>query len=262
MRTTNTEFIKRIVLGDIDITEIRHKFFNNEYVSDDEINKVISIEYDLKFPYISGTKNTCEKDRITLLPWSNLQHLDFAIRDTINRNVEGDFIETGVWKGGACILAKSIYNEISPDRKVFVADSFEGLPRPDPMYPQDANDLHYTDEALKVSMEDVRKNFSKCGVLDDNVIFVKGWFKDTMRNIDIDKISVLRLDGDMYESTIQVLEPLYDKLSVGGYCIIDDYQHHNGCKQAVDCFRSKYEIKSNLIKVDGDTVGTHYWIKE
>ena len=83
-----------------------------------------------------------------------------------------------------------------------------------------------------------------------------------MRSIDIDKISILRLDGDMYESTIQVLEPLYDKLSVGGYCIIDDYQHHNGCKQAVDCFRSKYEIKSNLIKVDGDTVGTHYWIKE
>ncbi len=262
MRTTSVQFIKRIVLGDSDISDARYKFLNDEHISDEEINRIESIEYDLEFPYISGTQNTCEKDRITLLPWSNLQHLDFAIRDTISRGIEGDFIETGVWKGGACILAKSIYNEISPDRKVYVADSFEGLPRPDPMYPSDAGDMHHTDDALKISMEDVMENFKKCGVLDDKVIFVKGWFKNTMKNLDIDKISVLRLDGDMYESTIQVLEPLYEKLSIGGYCIIDDYQHHRGCKEAVDCFISKYKINANLIKVNGDTVGTHYWIKQ
>lgn len=262
MRTTNVEFIKRIILGDDSISEIRHRFFNDEIITEEEINKVISIEYDLAFPYIGPMPNPWDGDRLTLLPWSNLQHLDFAIRDTISRNIEGDFIETGVWKGGACILAKSIYNEISPNRKVYVADSFEGLPRPDPMYPQDANDMHYTDDMLKISLESVKDNFEKCGLLDDNVIFAKGWFKDTIRNLDIEKISILRLDGDMYESTIQVLEPLYEKLSIGGYCIVDDYQHHKGCKEAVDVFLSKYKIDADLIKVEGDTVGTHYWIKK
>ena len=114
---------------------------------------------------------------------------------------------------------------------------------------------------LSVSLEQVSENFKKFGLLDDNVVFVKGWFKDTMPNLDIKKISILRLDGDMYESTIQVLDALYHKLSVGGYCIIDDY-YHPRCASAVHDFRKKHNISSPICKVDNDARNeVHYWIK-
>lgn len=250
------EFVKRMIVDSINLTDVRTKFFNGESISEEEIDSTIK-----QTPYHPEINWGAEK-RLTLLPWSALEHLHSAIVDTIARDVEGDFIETGVWRGGACILAKSVYNEIAPERKVYVADSFEGLPAPDLQnYPQDAGDTHYLDPMLSVSLEQVTENFKKFGMLDDNVVFVKGWFKDTMPNLDIKKISILRLDGDMYESTIQVLDALYHKLSVGGYCIIDDY-YHPRCAQAIHDFRAKNGITSQIIKVDNDPRNeVHYWIK-
>ena len=251
-----SEFVKRMIVDSINLSEVRNKFFSGENVSENEVENCIK-----ETPYHPAINWGAEK-RLTLLPWNALEHLHLAISDTISRNVEGDFIETGAWKGGACILAKSIYNELDPKRKVYVADSFEGLPAPDLQnYPQDSGDTHYLDPMLSVSLEQVKENFNKFNLLDENVIFVKGWFKDTMPNLDIDKISILRLDGDMYESTIQVLESLYDKLSVGGYCIIDDY-YHSRCEKAVLDFRSSRGIDSPILKVDNDPQNeVHYWIK-
>jgi len=188
--------------------------------------------------------------------------LEKCIVDTIRNNVEGDFIETGVWRGGAVILAKLIYDEMGVNKKVFAADSFEGLPKPDPeKYPLDKDDKHYMDEMLKVSMEQVQDNFLLFDCLDDTLIFLKGWFKDTLPVVNIDTLSILRLDGDMYESTWDGLTNLYPKLSDGGYCIIDDY-FHNGCQNAVNDYRSKYQINEQIIKVDSNPVNeVHYWIK-
>ncbi len=203
-----------------------------------------------------------EKNTLTLLQWNGLEHLEKCIVDTVRNNVEGDFIETGVWRGGAVILAKLIYDEMGINRKIFAADSFEGLPKPDPeKYPLDKNDKHYMDEMLKVSMEQVQDNFRLFKCLDDNVIFLKGWFKDTLPVAKIDKLSILRLDGDMYESTWDGLTNLYPKLSNGGYCIIDDY-FHIGCQNAVDDYRRKYNIKEQIFKVDNNPVNeVHYWVK-
>jgi len=115
---------------------------------------------------------------------------------------------------------------------------------------------------LSVSLDQVTENFNKFGLIDDNLIFVKGWFKDTIPTLDIGPISILRLDGDMYESTIQVLDVLYDKLSVGGYLIIDDF-HHRTCVLAIQDFRDKHKITTPIIKVDEDPQNeVHYWIKE
>ena len=251
----NPEFVKRMIVGSDNQREIREKFFKGDKITEEEINNTIK-----ETPY--HPEINWGEDRLTLLPWTALEHLHTAIKDTVERGVEGDFIETGIWRGGACILAKSIYNEISPERKVYAADSFEGLPAPNvELFPQDNGDTHYLDPMLSVSLEQVTENFNKFGLVDDNLVFVKGWFKDSIPTLDIDKISILRLDGDMYESTIQVLDVLYEKLSKGGYLIIDDY-HHRGCIAAIRDFRNKHGITSNIIKVDGDPLNeVHYWIK-
>ena len=185
---------------------------------------------------------------------TSLQRL---VCDVIENDVPGDAIETGVWRGGACILMKSIFEVYGcKDRKVWVADSFQGLPKPNADdYNHDADDPHHTFEPLRVSKEQVADNFRKFGVLDDNVKFLKGWFKDTLHKAPIDKLAILRLDGDMEESTLQALNALYHKVSKGGYVIIDDYGL-GPCRKAVDSFRDKHNISSPLFEVDAACV---YW---
>jgi O-methyltransferase len=187
-------------------------------------------------------------ENLTLLSWKGLENLRVCLEDTIINNVPGDFIETGVWKGGACILAKYIFNQYNLNKKVFVADSFQGLPSPDVVnYPVDAGDIHYTLSYLSISSEMVRENFRRFDLLDDNVIFLEGWFKDTLPTAPIDKLSILRVDGDMYESTMQALDYLYPKLSVGGYCILDDWCLPR-CRAAYYDYKNKIGIKENLME--------------
>ncbi len=137
------------------------------------------------------------------------------------------------------------------DRRIFVADSFEGLPKPDEdKYPADRGDKLNTNRLLAVSQEDVENNFRRYGLLDHQVVFLKGWFKDTLPNAPIDKLAIMRLDGDMYGSTMDALLNLYPKLQAGGYCIIDDYGAIKGCRQAVDDYRSTHRIVDELMEID------------
>lgn len=188
-----------------------------------------------------------------------MDNIQFCVEDVLNKNVPGDLIETGVWRGGSCIFMRAILAAYEDtDRTVWVADSFQGLPEPDEeKYPADKGDEHFKLSFLAVSEEQVRNNFERYGLLDDQVKFLKGWFKDTLPSAPIEKIAVMRLDGDMYESTMDALNALYDKLSPGGYCIIDDYAL-TGCKQAVDEYREKHEITSPVVKVDWTGA---YWQK-
>jgi hypothetical protein len=158
----------------------------------------------------------------------------------IEESVPGDLIETGVWRGGACIYMKGILAARGDQqRKVFVADSFKGLPPPsEDMYPTDANDSHFAVKELAVSRADVEANFRHFGLLDERVIFLEGWFKDTLPSAPIDKLAVLRLDGDMYESTMDALNALYHKVSPAGFVIVSDYILP-ACAQAVDDFRAR-----------------------
>jgi hypothetical protein len=184
---------------------------------------------------------------VTMVGIQRLENLKWIAEEMIQNNIPGDFVETGVWRGGTCIYMASLFKEHGvTDRNVWVCDSFAGLPPPNPdLYPADAGDTHYTIPELAIPLEDVQANFKRYGVLDDNVKFVKGFFKDTMPTIEVEKISILRLDGDMYESTIDVLEYLYPRLSVGGYCIIDDYGIPS-CAQATEDYRKKYNITDEM----------------
>jgi O-methyltransferase len=102
---------------------------------------------------------------------------------------------------------------------------------------------------LAVDLDSVKRNFERYGLLDQQVVFLKGWFCDTLPNAPIEKLSILRLDGDMYGSTMEALKALYPKLSPGGFCIVDDY-HLDGCKQAVDDYRRNNKITAPLETID------------
>ena len=150
-------------------------------------------------------------------------------------------------------------------RCVWLADSFAGLPRPDTAhYKADKGIRMYLstvlyDPILAVSEAQVRANFQRYGLLDDQVCFLPGWFKDTLPEAPIDRIAVLRLDGDLYESTIQALNALYPRLSPGGFCIIDDYHMIKACRQAVTDYRAEHGVSAEIVEIDGAGV---LWRKE
>ena len=182
----------------------------------------------------------------------NLRHL---VERTIRDSVGGDLIETGVWRGGACIYMRAILEAYGiSDRTVWVADSFAGLPPPNPaLYPADASDTHYQYAELAVSLDEVKANFARYNLLDGQVQFLEGWFKDTLPAAPIEKLSILRLDGDMYESTMQALDALYWKVAPGGYVIVDDFVLP-ACREAVVDFRARHNIVDPLEEIDGAAV--------
>jgi len=189
-----------------------------------------------------------------------LNNIQYCIEEVVKNKVEGDFIETGVWRGGSCILAKALFNTLGEKRTVWVADSFQGLPKPNvEMYPEDKGDDLYSIEQLRISEDQVKDNFRRFNLLDDNVRFLKGWFKDTLPSAPIEKLAIVRLDGDMYESTMDGLVNLYHKLSVGGFLIVDDYGVIEACKKAVHDFRDKHGITEEIINIDGSG---YYWQKK
>jgi O-methyltransferase len=196
----------------------------------------------------------------TMIGVKRLANLRQLVESVIANHIPGDFIETGVWRGGACILMRAVLKAYNvKDRRVWVADSFQGVPAPDlEKYPADEGSDYHTFSELSVSFEDVRRNIEKYGLLDDQVVFLKGWFKDTLPQAPIERLALLRLDGDLYESTIVALNALYDKLSIGGYVIVDDYHVVPGCKNAIGDFFTSRNISPELSEIDG--VGV-FWQK-
>lgn len=197
----------------------------------------------------------------TMIGLPRLNNIQACIEDVIRHNVEGDLIETGVWRGGATIFMRAVLKvHAVSNRTVWVADSFEGLPslsEEEAAYKGDAsvdvatiNDGGPIALGFAVSLERVKENFEKFGLLDGQVRFLKGWFKDTLPSAPIEKLAILRLDGDMYASTMDALNALYGKVSKGGYVIVDDYNSWPHCKQAVDDFRNTHGIRDEIVRID------------
>jgi O-methyltransferase len=193
----------------------------------------------------------------TMIGMQRLTSLQHCVETVLVDDVPGDLVECGVWRGGACILMRAVLAAYGDEtRCVWLADSFEGLPRPDAAkYKADKgirSDL--AAGILGVPEAEVRANFQRYGLLDDQVRFLPGWFKDTLHDAPIDRIAVLRLDGDLYESTIQALDALYPRLSPGGFCIIDDYHNLLPCRQAVTDYRAKHGVLAEIVEIDGTGV--------
>lgn len=194
---------------------------------------------------------------MTMIGEKRLDNIKQCIDTILANDVPGDFAETGVWRGGACIFMRGILKVYDVHtRTIWAADSFEGLPHPDPVHEADVGDAHHTHEILSVSLEEVEENFRRVDLLDGNTIFLKGWFKDTLPEAPIDKLALLRLDGDMYSSTMDALNALYHKVSSGGFVIVDDYGSTPNCRAAVDEFRSSRGVNAQIHNIDGLGV---YW---
>ena len=189
----------------------------------------------------------------TMVGWKRLTHLERSAAEVVRSAIRGDLVEAGVWRGGASILMRAVLKALGDRaRRVWLFDSFDGLPRPDSkVYPADqADTLANFNAYLGVSLERVQANFERYGLLDEQVRFVKGWFKDTIPNAPVEEIALLRADGDMYESTMQILEGLYPKVVPGGFVIIDDYGALENCRQAVHDFRSRHGISEEIQRID------------
>lgn len=187
-----------------------------------------------------------------------LDFLQQAIETIVAENVPGDIIETGVWRGGSMIFASALLDLSSEtERSIWCADSFEGMPVPTVAGEGFSGTEDFSDRAyLTVSVDQVKNNFRRFNVLSDRIKFLKGWFSETLPTAPIEKIAILRLDGDLYESTMDALKPLYPKVSRGGYVIVDDYGCWEGCKKAIDEYRAEHAITSPLVQIDPFAV---YW---
>lgn len=184
----------------------------------------------------------------TMIGMKRLTNLEECVRKVLKDRIPGDLIETGVWRGGAVILMRGILKAFGvTNRTVWVADSFEGLPAPS--HPMDAGDAHHVEGHLRVPMQFVESNFDAYNLLDEQVKFLPGWFKDTLPGAPIKQLAILRLDGDMYESTMTALECLYPRLSPGGFCIVDDYQL-SGARAAVHRYRTEHAILEEVELID------------
>jgi len=194
----------------------------------------------------------------TMVGHRRLDNVRFCVEDVLKNNIPGDLIETGVWRGGTAIFMRAILksHEVT-DRTVWLADSFEGMPKPNTeAHGSDAGDDLSHVSHLRVSLEQVKANLARFGLLDDRVRFLKGWFRDTLPGAPIEKLAILRLDADLYDSTMDALRALYHRVSPGGYVIVDDYQSWRSCRKAVTDFRAEHGIDAEIRVIDQDGA---YW---
>jgi hypothetical protein len=188
----------------------------------------------------------------TMVGRARLEHVVRCARTVIDEGVPGDFAECGIWRGGVVALLRASLDAFGDtDRHVWGADSFDGLPPPDPgRYPADEGYDWSAVDALKVTADDVRANLARYDLLDERVHLLEGWFEDTLPSAPIDRLALLRVDGDLYQSTMDVLTALEPKVSPGGFVIIDDYNGWEPCRQAVDDYRAARGIDAPLEPVD------------
>lgn len=193
----------------------------------------------------------------TMIGLRRLNNIEACFKRVLADGVLGDLIEAGVWRGGATIFMRAVLHayEIS-DRKVFVADSFSGFP---PGKPEDGDDPHHRVNYpfLRVPLEEVVDAFRRYNLLDDQVVFIRGFFEETLHKLDR-KWAILRIDADSYSSTMTVLKTCYAHLSPGGYTIIDDYADAFGARRATDDFRRLAGIQNPIERIDA--VGA-FWRK-
>jgi O-methyltransferase len=191
----------------------------------------------------------------TMIGTKRMDSLQRLLIHIVDHNVEGDFIECGVWRGGASIFARLVWNSYHQNhRVVHVADSFSGLP-PSASF----LDPGVWDQTpfLEVSLEEVKRHFAHFELADAaNVKFIKGFFNDSLPVLRRErslKLALLRLDGDMYESCADIMANLYDRVSVGGAVVVDDWFGFP-CKSAIESFFSHHQQALSVERVDSLSV--------
>lgn len=188
------------------------------------------------------TKMLVRDLKVTMLSEQRLDNIIDLTTRVLEAGIPGDLIECGVWQGGGSILMKSVLAAYGSAKTLFCADSFVGLPAKD--VTDEMEDLAKDAQGRTRPMElagdlsvggaqTVIRNFENFKMMDSNVKFLVGWFNETLPVAPVQQLALLRMDGDMYSSTISILDSLYHKVAPGGYIIIDDYGYWPQCKKAV-----------------------------
>lgn len=194
----------------------------------------------------------------SMIGWRRMNHLRHECERVIAEAMPGDLLEAGVWRGGAAVMMRAVLAAHGEhNRKVIAADTFAGLPADTD--PADAAAVLLTNPVFAVPLDEVKGTFYRYGLLDDRVIFLKGDFATTLADAPIERLAILRLDGDTYGSAHTSLHALYDKLSPGGSMILDDYFHFRDNKRAIDAFRSERGSTDPIVRID-DYGG--YWLRD
>jgi O-methyltransferase len=198
-----------------------------------------------KLPWASqrirvGSYTTLSKER--------LLNLETAVRMVVRNGVPGDVVECGCAEGGSAALMALWLERLKSPKRVYLFDTFEGLPPPTLDDPEYDKAVGWTGKC-RGSLDQVQGLFRDLGVF-DRAVFVKGLFQATLPTYDIPPIALLHLDGDWYESTKVCLDHLWDRLSPGGVLQIDDYGAWEGCRKAVDEFIHLRGIKAELKVID------------
>lgn len=198
---------------------------------------------------------------LTMAGVQRLRNTRWCVEQAIVDGVPGDVIEAGTWRGGAAMMMRAVIDvHEQADRAVYVADSFAGLPPPAAdCHPADAGARWHRQPRLAVGIEEVRAGFARLGLLDDRTRFLQGWFADTLPTVADRTWAVVRLDGDMYASTIDALTHLWPGVAPGGFVIIDDYGAVPACREAVEDFRDEHGIDAPLNRIDWTGV---WWRRE
>lgn len=222
-----------------------------------EVVKTVRVTGDAYVESGHAATNRAE-DAESMLGTRQFDSMQACIFDVVQNKVPGDLLEAGVWRGGMTIFMRGVLRTLGvTDRKVWVADSFAGLPPPDKAEERSAS--WWAEGDMAESLETVRANFDRYGLLDEQVVFLKGFFSSTLPGAPIDKLSILRMDADLYGSTADILKSLYPKLSSGGYLICDDYSNLHDCKRAVDEYRAQHGITEPIVEIDRRAI---YWKKK
>ncbi len=199
----------------------------------------------------------------TMTSVERMYSLYLSVDYVLKRNIPGDFVECGVWRGGSAMLIALMLKDRSiSDRKIYLYDTFEGMSEASEF------DIDFDNQAAiqlliesekdldskiwcVADEEDVRNNMISTGFLLEKLVFIKGKVEETLISKPLPKnISLLRLDTDWYESTKMELEVLYPILSENGVLILDDYGHWQGAKKAVDEYFENNKISLLLNRID------------
>lgn len=248
-----------------------HKYviLAREYL-DHFINTIMNVHYNFFPGYIDGNDVPPNAVALSMAGKRRLDNFAMAVSTVVGDGIPGDIIETGSWRGGASFVAVKVVELLAgQQRKVFICDSFKGIPKPpnDRQYStedQNANFPVFSD----LSVERLVTDAQHLGLKTDSYQVVKGYFNESLPALLADQphliFSVLRLDGDTYFSTMDALRHLYPRLQPGGIVIVDDFIDWAGCRLAVDHYRAEHGISEPIMLVPhrkGEILRGAYWRK-
>ena len=224
--------------------------------------------WDIHFANIPSLEewHTTPSSVLTQVHVGSLNAMQEIVAEIVRTHVPGDVVEAGVFRGGMSIfmaqllavLPLPVHGTPPPPRTVWCADTFRGIPARSKAEASDIeirNDvtLEWQTNAYSASLEQVRSNFQRYGVLKDNVGFVEGAFADTLDTAPIRQVALLRIDCDTYIGTMDALKALYKRMPTGGVVVVDDF-HLNGARTAVLEFRSAWNISTPIMPIPNDYV--------